>query len=88
MKKKTGEDFKKQSKEKKITKWIIHNCSMCNYGCGFIIGWGKTGVGYDNGCSCSWSGVRPSSWNDIAEHYNLQTNKKVIKEMNKFWGFK
>lgn len=82
---KTGEDFEKQAKEKGITRWLIHDCSMCGYHCGFYFR-GKV-VEYDNGCGCVMNPRSPRTWEDVAEHYNMQTNKKVIKEMDKFWGF-
>lgn len=79
------EDFKKQAKEKDIKRWNIHDCSMCGYQCGYIIR--DNGVFYDSGCGCSHGPLRESSFEEIAEHYNMQSNKKVIKEMDKFWGF-
>ena len=86
--KKTIEDFKKQAKAKNITRWVIHYCSMCNYPCGFLIGSKQKNIQYDNGCSCSMNPPNLREWQDLADHYNMQTNKKVIKGMNEFWGFK
>ena len=97
---KSIEEFKEQAKKKNITRWVIHECSMCNYPCGFIIR-GDV-VFYDNGCSCSMRPPRQSSWEEIAEHYNhnagspdkderIKKNplfKEVVDEMNEFWGFK
>lgn len=48
---KTPEEFKKQSEIKNITFWGIHNCSMCNYLCGFVFQDGL--VYYDSGCDCT-----------------------------------
>ena len=84
--KKKIEDFKKQAKEKNITRWNIHTCSMCGYQCGFIIQGDK--LYYDNGCYCSMNPPTSRDWQYLANHYNMQENKKVIKEMDKFWGFK
>jgi len=42
----------------------IHNCSFCNYECGFYSD-GKA-LYYDNGCYCGGSGEhRPKSWDDL-----------------------
>ncbi|KKL54891.1 hypothetical protein LCGC14_2260870 [marine sediment metagenome] len=82
-----AEDFKKQAKKKKITRWGIHNCSGCGYACGYLINGDK--VKYDSGCDCTtYNQIRESNWQSIADQYNMQTNKDVIKEMDKFWGFK
>lgn len=81
-------DFMKQAKEKGIEKWIIHHCSMCGYPCGFHFSKDQNTVLYDNGCNCTGGyGGRGSSWKEVADHYNLQSNQKVIEEFDKFWGF-
>lgn len=83
---KTVQDFKTAAKEKNITRWNIHDCSICGYVCGYIIQGDQ--VYYDSGCDCiGRENVQPRSWHDIVEHYNMQTSEKYIKEMNAFWGF-
>ncbi len=83
---KTVNDFKRQVKAKNITRWLIHDCSMCGYHCGYYFDGDK--VEYDNGCGCSMQPRSPRTWDSVAEHYNMQTNKKGIKKMDEFWGFK
>jgi hypothetical protein len=95
---KNAEDFKKATKERNITRWITHQCSICNYPCGFSI----TGerVNYDNGCDCAWEGLRPSSFEEIAQTYNMNAGasdrkereknplfKESVEADDKFWGF-
>ena len=55
----------------------VHNCSMCDYPCGYIIDGER--VGYDAGCHCSSYGlaqIEERSFADIAEHINMQTGSK------------
>jgi len=80
------EDFKRQAKEKNITRWNIHDCYMCGYQCGYIIRGDK--VFYDSGCDCTGgSPLQIRSWEDLTGFYNMQNSKKYINEMDKFWGF-
>jgi hypothetical protein len=84
---KTAEDFKKVVLKNNIYFWGVDMCSLCNILCGFLF---KDGyVFYDGGCDCliSSSNIRTTSWNEVAEFYNRQTNPIIISEMNKFWGF-
>lgn len=83
---KTEQDFINKIISKKITRWDIHNCSICGYTCGYIFENSK--VYYDNGCFCiSCQNIREASFSEILNHYNQQTNQQYINEMNKFWGF-
>lgn len=85
--KKTGEDFKSQAKLKNITEWHIRNCSICNYPLGYYFH--EDGrVFYDNGCDCGFGkSMNIRSWDNVAEHYNMQDYPSVIEKMNNFWGF-
>jgi len=81
------EEFQKQVKEKRIAYWHIGECWMCNYPLGFHFIDGN--VFYDNGCNCtSGRNLNPRTWEQIAEMYNMQSNPKFIKKMDKFFGFK
>lgn len=84
---KTAIDFKNAAIRKEIKRWDIHNCSMCNYACGYVID--NDRVFYDSGCDCTYRGqnLSPRSFEDIADHYNMQSNETVIQRMNEFWGF-
>ena len=82
----TVEEFKEAVAVRMIIFWPFHNCSMCDYACGFIFF--ENQVEYDSGCDCvSYSGIRPSSWDEVAEMYNAQKHPDVIKKMDAFWGF-
>lgn len=82
---KTPEQFKEKVEELNLRHWNIHDCSICGYPCGYIFREGQ--VLYDTGCDCSWGGERPSDYQDIANHYNMQPNEEYIKKMNEFWHF-
>ena len=82
-----AEHFKNQVIEKDISFWNVHNCSLCQYECGFHFPNGD--VSYDNGCYCTdGQNLRPSNWEDVAGQYNMQTHPNAIKKMDEFWGFK
>ena len=83
---KVAEDFKKAAKERNISFWLIHNCSLCGYPCGYHFR--DNEVYYDSGCDCTDSSTwSDRTWDDVADHYNMQKNEKYIKEMDQFWGF-
>lgn len=85
---KTESDFQIATAKIKPVKWIIHHCSMCNYPCGYVFTMDYKHVGYDSGCHCvTYENITPCPWSALAEHYNMQRNPEVIKEMNEFWGF-
>jgi hypothetical protein len=87
---KTGEDFKKTVQEHHIEYWPIHNCSMCNYLCGFLFNFAGHEVVYDAGCNCTRWGYSRSlrDWDNVAEQYNLNIkNADIIKKYNEFWKF-
>jgi hypothetical protein len=80
-------EFEKQAIDKGITKWLIHDCSMCGYPCGYYFEQNGE-VYYDNGCDCTRRYVyRKVSWEDVANHYNIQDHPDCIKRYDNFWGF-
>lgn len=89
----TAEELKIQAKLKGITRWPVHDCSMCGYPCGYIINGDR--VAYDSGCDCvTYSNVQPRSWDDLAYAYNLNQpernpdiSQKYLEELNKIWQF-
>ena len=88
MNKKTGSDFQDAAKTLRLKKWGVHHCVICNYPCGYVFSPDQSHVGYDNGCDCTLSdGLRPCSWEELAEFYNNQRNQEYITEMNEFWRF-
>lgn len=44
-------------------------------------------VYFDGGCYCACGDLRPQTWEDVAEIYNLQKNPDVISEFDEFWHF-
>lgn len=81
------EELKKIFKEKNISKWIIHRCSMCNYPCGYIINYEGDEVLYDNGCYCvSYHKFTQSSWEDVKKFF--EDNKKDLESFTESNGFK
>jgi len=85
----TAEEFREQAKARNIKRWPIHDCSMCGYECGYLFN--EAGeVAYDSGCDCVLSlgdRISPREWENVAEHYNMQSSENYIKEMDEFWGF-
>lgn len=85
---KTAEDFKQAAIITNPIKFHCHRCSMCGYPCGYVFSPDYEHVGYDAGCDCTKRYiVNPSSYEDIANHYNMQKNVEHIKKMDEFWGF-
>lgn len=70
------------------TKFIpVHNCSFCGYECGYVIPYTvEDGIWYDSGCTCSRRGpapYKPSTWESIANHYNMQNSIGRVRVMSK-----
>ncbi len=81
-------EFANAAVKNNIEEWIIHNCSMCGYGCRYLIDLPSLDVRYDTGCHCTNRiNIHVSSWGSIATHYNMQSNENVIAKMNEFWVF-
>jgi hypothetical protein len=82
----TMEEFK-QAKKNNITRWSIYLCSLCGYDCGYIFD--GENVSYDSGCYCVTycPCIKPRSWEDVADYYNMQKNENHIAKMDLFWGF-
>ena len=89
MQPKTRIDFQVAAFNLRPKKWVIHECSLCNYKCGYVFCPQHEEAGYDSGCDCTGTEtIRRVSWNELADHYNMQMNEDCIREMNEFWGFK
>ena len=84
----TGKEFRAAAVKHGIHEWKSHDCAICGYIVGWLFGEEHELVIFDHGCDCT--GRRSHStktWEDVANNYNIQTNEKVIAEMDKFWGF-
>lgn len=85
-----SKDFlKKQIIDKRIKKWNVHDCSICNYKCGFIFDTCKQDnvtLLYDCGCYCLYQPPRTASFEQVINHMQIQSNLDVINEYKLFWG--
>lgn len=91
-KEKQGEDFKINSKKYGIKRWNIHQCSFCDYDCGYVFDHEKEKVYYDSGCNCILinisSSYRETTWDDVAEHYHMNEKcEDIKKQYDMFWHF-
>ncbi len=87
---KTADDFRKSAIENNIHYWPIHDCSICNYECGYLFNqYEDAEVVYDSGCDCTRRYVKTKKdWPDVAEQYNINIkNPEAIKNYNEFWKF-
>lgn len=90
----TPEEFQAQAETIGLTRWEMHNCSICGYPCAFLFRGGK--VFFDGSCWCSTESSPPSprSWADVAEHYNRnqpEQNPRITAEwvasVDALWGW-
>ena len=87
------EEFKTKVKENNIEKWNIRDCSVCGCFYGYVFSTNIYSINHevviDTSCDCTtYNPLRKSSWEEVARYYNIQTNLKIIENMDKFWGFK
>lgn len=70
-----------------ITKYNIHNCSFCDYECGYIFTTNNTKieVRYDNGCYCYRVAPKLRNLEDVIEHMSIQNKKNAIDDIKQFW---
>jgi hypothetical protein len=73
---KTKEELKEQAEKIGLKKWKIHNCSMCDYPCGYIIG--NTEVWYEH---------LTESYNMNQPEKNPKISAEYLKELNEIWKF-
>lgn len=65
---------------------MIRDCSICGVPIGYIFFHDRE-VYFDGSCGCCCGSPRLSSWEEVAEHYNRQTNECVIAQYDEFWHF-
>lgn len=79
------ENFEFIAKTKKIRYWEIKKCDICGESIGFMIQ--KDNVYFDETCDCSPRDMsRNSSWGELAEVYNKETNERRIEKYKRFWS--
>lgn len=83
----TADEFRQAAEEHGLVSWPINRCTFCGYQCAFVITEGH--VYYDAGCWCVRvpDKLRPTSWGEVADHYNRQDNADVIAQMDEHWHF-
>lgn len=83
------EEFQRQAATHHFvnTRWPHHDCAICGYWTAFIFYQGR--AYFDSYCGCSSYRTTPEecTWQDVADHYNMQTNPAVIAQMDAFWHF-
>jgi hypothetical protein len=86
----SAEEFQQAAIERGLTRWTIHECSICGYPCAYIFNWADTEVAYDSSCYCTryHNPPRPGTWQDVADHYNMQSSPAIITKYDEFWGFR
>ena len=84
---KTAEQFREQAIKLGLHYWEHHTCAICGEPVGYyFFAYPNYEVVFDSGCGCTFgSNPHPSSWEDVAEFYNMQTNPDIINIMDKFW---
>ncbi len=80
--------FEKQVIDQNMSKWNMHDCSLCDYKCGFVfkLKGDKVKVYYDSGCHCSRSSLRLDTFDNVIKHIEIQSNEKIITEYAKYWN--
>jgi hypothetical protein len=72
MKKYTAEEIKELTT---VNRWVLRKCGICNSPLSYHISPDRTQVVFDPSCDCvRGGGWERSSWQDIADHINMQTN--------------
>lgn len=84
--KRTAQEFRSAAIKYSISTWRFRECSICGCPIGYLFFQDRE-VYFDGGCDCCWGDLRPSTWEDVAEFYNMQTNDKMIAEFDEFWHF-
>lgn len=84
---KTAKQFREQAIKLNLHYWENHTCPICGESVGYyFFTYPNYEVVFDSGCGCSFgTNPRPSSWEDVAELYNMQTSLDVINKMDEFW---
>lgn len=80
----TAEQVAAAVKDKGYHRVHVHNCSMCDYPCGYIFDGGD--VRYDSGCDCTGRyQVHRRSYEDVADWVNMQSSpewrEKIWKQI-------
>lgn len=83
----TAEDFKTASGNHGIERWDLHECSFCHYPVAYLMK--GAAVAIDTGCWCvpGPMSIRETTWDEVAEQYNMQTTDSVIARYDEFWHF-
>lgn len=86
------DEFRQAAIKHRINEWPCLTCGICYEKYGYIFDLESNPedpkVYFNSGCGCTRMGnIRNSSWQEVAEHYNLQVNEEVIKKMDEHFKF-
>lgn len=80
----TGNDIKNAVLKNNIIVWYPYRCSICNEPYGYYFYNGI--VTFNGSCGCSSAfGERLSSYDKVAEIYNMNTDEQFRKEMLEYF---
>jgi len=76
-----AKDIEKSVKKNNITYWQPYSCSICNVKYGYYFRDGQ--VFFDGACGCGGSifGERLTSYQEVANLYNINSNKDFKQAM-------
>lgn len=81
----TAEQVREAVQKSGRTFWPLHSCSICKTPVGYIFNGDY--IGYSSACDCTRydAGPRPSSWQDLADTVNRQTDEvseRMMRELS------
>lgn len=82
----TPEQIRESAIKNQIDWFPIHDCAICGKIVGYrFFRWPNYEVVFDSTCDCSYyENLRPRSWEDVANHINMQSNEEYAKECMKY----
>ena len=78
----TADEIRESAVKNNIDWFPIRDCSICGEWIGYrFFRWPNHEVVFDSSCGCvSYENVQPRSWEDVADHINMQSNEEYAKE--------
>ena len=81
-----GADVQAAMEKAGITEYYARDCSICGYPLAYYVN--GDDVQFDRGCDCGpRAPMQPRSYDDIAEHHNIQSSDKWRSEIRRKLGF-
>ncbi len=87
MSNRTPSEFKAAVKEHNLTEWVVGECVECDVPYSFMSI--TEGVFIDKNCECHvrYKKLEPSSWEAVANRFNMILHPSEIKRHNIYWHF-